>query len=406
MPIKVLMFGWELPPFNSGGLGTACYGLSRALASQNVDITFVLPSKVDVKADFMRIVFADLENIDWSRFSAYGGNSPNIGPPGTISPQAKDYVTAARMYAARAAKLAQKYRCDVIHAHDWLCFPAGIVASQATDTPLVSQIHATEYDRSGGTAVNPVVYTFEKQGLEEADAVIAVSNFTKNLLMRHYAAPGDKISVVHNGVDTQEWPDTGDMYHILSPLKQSGFKIILYAGRFTLQKGVDYFLKAAQKVIAFDPKTVFLLVGSGDMENQLIRLTVELGISDHVLFAGFLRGEMLKSAFRAADIFVMPSVSEPYGIMALESISSGTPAIISYQSGVSETMSHVLKADFWDVDEMANQILSVIHYPSLHTTLKSQGKQEVKKASWDAAATKTKKVYEDVVAKKGTRKKK
>ena len=398
MPLKVLMFGWELPPCNTGGLGTACFGLTQALAEQNVDITFVLPQKANVKADFMRLVFADIKGFNWPDFSPYDTLKylPGNIPPEMVS----DLLSAVNLYAKRAAEIARSYNYDIIHSHDWLCFPAGMVAKAVTDKPLITHVHATEFDRSGGNGVNPLVYAIEKLGMERSDAVIAVSRFTKNLLEKHYIADSQKVNVVHNGVNLSEFTDSVDEENPLNTLKSAGYKVVLFLGRLTLQKGPDYFLKAAKRALEYYPKAVFLIVGSGDMERQMIDLSIQLGISDKVLFAGFLRGQMLHQAFRSADLFVMPSVSEPFGITALEAVANGTPAIISKQSGVSETMGHVLKADFWDIEEMANQIVSVLNYPSLHNTLSENGKKEVKKVSWKAAAAKTIDVYKKVLSQK------
>jgi glycosyltransferase involved in cell wall biosynthesis len=398
MPLKVLMFGWELPPFNSGGLGTACYGLAQALSQQNIDITFVLPKRVGVKADFMRLLFADLEGFDWPEdITPY--DTLKLLPPGIPPDMVRDLLSVVNLYAKRAAAIAKKHKFDLVHSHDWLCFPAGVVASEVSHRPLVAHVHATELDRSGGNGTNPIVYAVEKHGLNRSSAVIAVSQFTKNLLKIYYQIHPDKIDVVHNGVNFDEFDIPVDEQNPLDTLKQAGFKIVLFLGRLTLQKGPDYFLKAAKRTLEYYPNAVFLLVGSGDMEGQLINEAVQLGISDKVLFAGFLRGKLLTQAFKAADLFVMPSVSEPFGITALESVAAGTPAIISKQSGVSEALAHVLKVDFWDVEEMANQIISVLNYSSLHVALRDNGKQEVKKVSWQAAAAKTIDVYKKVLSK-------
>lgn len=398
MPIRVLMFGWEFPPFNSGGLGTACRGLTQALSDQNVEITFVLPQKVAVQADFMRLVFADLAGFTWPDFTASAYDLQKFLLPGIPVQMAQDLVSAVNQYATAAAKIAKKYQCDIIHAHDWLCFPAGVIASDVSGRPLISHVHATEIDRSGGTGVNPLVYAVEKYSLDRSDTVIAVSNFTKNLLTKHYQTPADKVTVVHNGVTAADYAPVLDDTNPLVTLKLAGYQIVLFLGRFSLQKGPDYFLKAASKVLAFAPKTVFLMVGAGDMESQLVDLAIKLGISDHVLFTGFLRGEAWTQVFSAADLFVMPSVSEPFGLVALESIALGTPAIISKQSGVSEALRNVLKVDFWDVEEMSNKIISVLNYSPLRKELKTNSSSEVRSISWAAAAAKTIGVYKQVLS--------
>jgi glycosyltransferase involved in cell wall biosynthesis len=396
MPIRVLMFGWELPPYNSGGLGTACYGLSQALADQNIEITFVLPKKVNVKADFMRLVFGDIDGFNWPDFNPY--ETLKLLPPGIDPELVRDLLSAVSLYAKRAAAIAKNGKYDLIHSHDWLCFPAGIVASEVSRAPLITHVHATEMDRSGGNSVNPMVYAVEKHGMDKSSAVIAVSQFTKNLLKMYYQVHPEKINVIHNGVNAADFDIPVDEANPLQALKDAGFKIVSFVGRLTLQKGPDYLLKAAKRTLEYYPNVVFLFVGSGDMEGQLINQAVQMGLSDKVLFAGFLRGKMLSQAFKAADLFVMPSVSEPFGITALESVASGTPAIISKQSGASEALGHVLKVDFWDVEEMANQIISTLNYPSLHKSLKDNGKNEVKKVSWQAAAAKTIDVYKKVLS--------
>ncbi len=400
MPLKVLMFGWELPPYNSGGLGTACYGLTEALANQNVEITFVLPQRVNVKADFMKLVFADLEGFSWPDFQLNPYDTLKLLPPGVNPELARDLVAAVHLYAKRAAAIAKKGKFDLIHSHDWLCFPAGVVASDVSDRPLITHVHATELDRSGGNGTNPVVYAVEKHGMDKSSAVIAVSQFTKNLLNTYYQIHPEKVDVVHNGVNTADFDIPVDDANPLQTLKDAGFKVVLFVGRLTLQKGPDYLLKAAKRTLEYFPNAVFLFVGSGDMESQLINQTIQMGLSDRVMFAGFLRGKLLTQTFRSADLFIMPSVSEPFGITALESVAAGTPAIISKQSGASEALGHVLKVDFWDVEEMANQIISVLNYPSLHTALKVNGKAEVKKISWSAAASKTIDVYKKVLSRK------
>jgi glycosyltransferase involved in cell wall biosynthesis len=386
------MFGWELPPFNSGGLGVACYGLTQALADLGVEITFVLPKKVKVNIPFMKVIFADV-------LSPETFVSPYISLPPEYNQLPPELYSAVIAYAKAAVRIAKKEHFDLVHAHDWLCFPAGLAASETSSKPLVTHVHATEFDRSGGLSANPSVYAIEKKGLTKSSKVIAVSNFTKNIISKMYGTPSSKVEVVHNGINSQEYESPAQS-DLLSPLKAAGFKVVTYVGRLTLQKGVDYFIQSAKQVISFNSKVVFLIVGSGDMENQLIRQVAECGISDHVLFAGFLRGNLLKNVFQSSDLFVMPSVSEPFGLTALEAVASGTPALISKQSGVSETLTHALKIDFWDVNEMTNQILAVVNYPSLHKALKINSGKEVKSVTWSKAAATTIKVYKEVLGRK------
>jgi len=394
MPVKVLMFGWELPPFNSGGLGTACHGLTQALADAGVEITFVLPKELPIHADHMRIIFAALPDFDWVRYSAYTSTLHSLGPT-PLADLPPDLVSMVFNYAQKAGHIAAQVQHDLVHAHDWLCAPAGSVASARSGQPLVSHIHATEFDRTGGSGLNPSIYAIERRTMSRSAKIIAVSNFTKNLLTRHYGADTDKVAVVHNGVDSDDFshPAPG----VLGPLRSAGYKIVTYIGRLTVQKGVDYFITAAHLALQHDPKLVFLIIGSGDLENQLIRQVASLGISDHVLFGGFLRGHLLKSVYQSSDLFVMPSVSEPFGLTALEAIASGTPAIISLQSGASEVIRHALKVNFWDIQEMANQILAVTSSPALHRTLKSEGLADVRQSTWSSAAAKTISIYHQIL---------
>ncbi len=286
----------------------------------------------------------------------------------------------------------KKETFDIIHVHDWLSFPAGIIAKNASGKPLVCQIHATEFDRSPHCP-NPVVYAIEKIGMEKADAVIAVSNYTKNKIIENYGIDGSKIRVVHNAIDLECFNQALQSPNQLFDLKKSGKKIVLFVGRITLQKGPDYFLRAAQKVLAYNHNVIFIVAGSGDMEHQIIEEAANLGISDKFLFAGFLQGEDLKKVYLAADLFVMPSVSEPFGLTALESVSLGTPVLVSKQSGVSEVIKNCLKVDFWDTDEIANKILACLSYKGLGDTLQEESFKEMDKLSWEKSAQKCVDIY-------------
>ncbi|MBI3485398.1 glycosyltransferase family 4 protein [Candidatus Daviesbacteria bacterium] len=391
---KVLMFGWEFPPFNSGGLGVACYGLSKALSQKNFQITFVLPKKVPIESNFIKIIFADSTNLDIKFMSGYitaddHKQKKALGFDGDLFSQVYKYGLLAR-------EIAKSTEFDLIHAHDWLTFQAGIEAKRVSKKPLIVHVHATEFDRTGGKNINPRVYEIEKIGLESADKIIAVSNFTKKIITEQYEISPDKIKVIHNGVEKVEHIENKSELD-LSKLKQNGAKIVLFVGRITLQKGVDYFLKAAQKVLQFYPKVYFIIAGSGDMEGQIIQQTASLGISDKVFFVGFLRGEMLAKIYQAADLFIMPSVSEPFGISTLESLAYGTPVLISKQSGVSEILSHALKTDFWDVDEMVNKILAVLNFNSLKSCLASNGQKQAMQFTWNKAANECIELYKEVL---------
>jgi glycosyltransferase involved in cell wall biosynthesis len=263
-------------------------------------------------------------------------------------------------------------------------------AKKATGKPLIVHVHATEFDRTGGTGVNQQVYDIERAGMHAADAVIAVSQWTKNIVVNHYGVSPDKITVVHNGIDV------GDVKPVPSrvqALKDAGNKIVLFVGRITMQKGPDYFIRAAKRVLEFRPNTIFLVSGSGDMERQMIRQAAAEGISDKVFFVGFLRGEELDSIYQSADLYVMPSISEPFGITPLEALANGTPVLISRQSGVAEVLNHALKTDFWDIDDTADKIISTLDHPCLHESLKVNGGREVAKNTWAVAAGKCLDVY-------------
>ncbi len=394
--LKVLMFGWELPPFNSGGLGVACYGLSKAL-SKNVDITFVMPRKVDVDAIFLKLLFATnikVTTID-SPLRPYMSARDYSRLEEDITMYGNDLYAEVKRYAMEARKIALQEEFDVIHAHDWLSFDAGVAAKEVTGKPLIVQLHSTEYDRCGGENLNQAVYDIEKHGMEVADKVIGVSNLTRRIIIDHYGIAPEKVFAVHNRINADEYGSGVD--ERIFQLKNDGKKIVLFAGRITLQKGPEYFLTVAKKVLEYEQNVLFVMAGSGDMEFQMMRQAASLGISDKVLFTGFLRGEELAHIFKLADVFVMPSVSEPFGIAALESIIHGTPVIMSKQSGVSEIVQNALKVDFWDVDEMANKILSVISFPSLQNTLQLNGRNEVGSFSWDTAANETLNLYRTLV---------
>ncbi len=397
MKKKVLMFGWEFPPHNSGGLGVACFGLTKALAKKNTQIIFVLPRKLNnISAGFLRIVDPGTKYS-----SSYVFDSP-INPYITekkynsfffshkTNYYGKNLFDEVMRYADFGGKVATKENFDIIHAHDWLSFGAGIQAKIKSGKPLVAHIHATEYDRGGGCGINPLVYKLEKEGMEFADKVVAVSNFTKNIVIKHYGISPEKIEVVHNGIDFKKNISVAANIH---KIKEANKRVVLFVGRLTLQKGPDYFVETARKICEHLKDIYFIISGSGDMEEQLIERVASYGISDRVFFTGFLRGESLKKIYKMSDIFVMPSVSEPFGITPLESIINGTPVLISKQSGVSEVLSNVLKVDFWDVDEMANKIITTLNQEPLSKTLKENSREDVKDVTWEKAAQKCLNIY-------------
>lgn len=398
--MDVLMFGWEFPPHNSGGLGTACHGLTRAMVNQNIHVKFVLPREMDYTDTWLDIVFAGRRG-KISKKYVRSLLTPYMTPSMYLrqkllkgdDPFSKTLIDEVYRYAALAGDIAEETKHDVIHAHEWLAYMAGIEARKAGKKPYVAHVHSTEYDRSGGH-VNPQVHEIEEKGLKDADRIIAVSQYTKDIVARSYGIKPEKIDVVHNGVHQPGdagYEDVAD--DEVLRLKALGYKIVLYAGRLTLHKGPDYFLRAARRVLEYHPKTVFVIVGSGDMEFQLIEMVANLNMSDNVIFTGWLRGKELARMFRSADLYVLPSVSEPFGIAPLEAITYGTPVIVSRQSGVSEALKHALKVDFWDVDDMAHKIISILEHDSLQAELLENSSVEVRKFSWDEAARQCVEVY-------------
>ena len=394
------MFGWEFPPFNSGGLGTACLGLTRALSREGIDITFVLPKKLPHEASHVKIVYADLggmrARIVNSSLSPYITCSRYGRAYRKDSIYGDDLFSEVSRYAQLGARIASEEQFDIIYAHDWLSFGAGIEAKRVSGKPLIAHIHATEFDRSGGTNVNQEVYDIERAGMEGADSVIAVSQRTKDLIVERYGIPPEKIQVVHNGIDAEDMPTESVSTSRLRSLKDDGYKIVLFMGRITLQKGPDYFVRTAKRVLQYEPNTLFILAGSGDMEHQMMELVAQEGIAGNVLFPGFLRDAERSEAYAIADLFVMPSVSEPFGIVPLESMRAGTPVLISKQSGVSEVVRHALKVDFWDTEDMADKIVSVLRNPALHETLREHGVREVLGITWSRAAEKIKDLIERI----------
>lgn len=398
--MKVLMFGWEFPPWNSGGLGTACYGLCKGLSNQNIDVAFVIPRMPDdAKTNVAKLISADL-----SKVKIKSVNSPLIGymtyeeyeevmKNGKKMPiYGKNLFYEVERYAKAAKIIALEEEHDVIHAHDWLTYKAGIEAKKVSGKPLVIHVHATEFDRTGGNRVNQYVYDIEKLGMNEADRIMTVSQFTKDMVINNYGIDPSKIDVVHNAVEFTDNDFSNEEFKI-----KEQDKVVLFLGRITLQKGPDYFVYAAKKCLEFDPNIKFVVAGSGDMEPFMIDKAAELGIGDKMLFTGFLRGKDIDRAYQMADVYVMPSVSEPFGITPLEAMRNNTPVIISKQSGVSEVINHCLKVDFWDIETMANQILGLLHYKEARDELEKHGSLEVKKFDWNIPARKCIDVYNKVI---------
>ena len=410
--LKVLMLGWELPPFFAGGVGMVCGLLSRALCQKGVDITYVMPfGPRMVRSDYMKILVADnlfprmrfkLKEVD-TLLAAY------TTPEGyddefreyllSLSPRDRaralygpNVFKEAYLFARKVKLIAQQEDFDVIHAHDHWTFPAAIAAKEATGKPLVVHVHITEFDKTGGVSVNQRVYDMEREGMHAADLVIVVSNFIKERIMNNYGVPDWKIRVVHNAAEAMDTK----VSHDASKIKETD-KIVLFIGRITLQKGPDYFVEAAKKVLEKDPNVKFIMAGSGDMLPRIIERVAELGIADKFIFPGFVNREEVAKLNKIADVFVMPSVSEPFGIVPLEAMWQETPAIISKQSGVSEVLNHVLKVDFWDVNDIAGKILALLHYRILHHQIKQHGYTEVRSMTWEGPAGKCIDVYNELL---------
>ena len=405
--MKVLMFGWEFPPFNSGGLGTACYGITKALSEKGVEINFVLPKNLGITEDFLNVVSANLPKVKIKEINSllvsyntsydYKKRFLLAGKGNESNSYCGGLIEEVYRYSLMAKDIASQIKHDVIHTHDWMTFPSGVEAKKVSGKPFIAHIHSTEFDRCGGHRVNPVVFKIEKDGIQKADWAIAVSDFTKNKVLEGCEIDENKIDVVYNAINKSEFEGA---FNDKNFFNLNGKKVVLFLGRLTLHKGPDYFLRAAKKVLDKNKDVVFIISGSGDMEYQIIEQASSLGIADNVLFTGFLRGEQLRKIYKMANLYIMPSVSEPFGITPLESLASGTPVIISRQSGVSEILNNCLKVDFWDTDEMANKILAVLENEELEGCLAENGFSEIDKFNWNNVADRIIGIYERLIWKK------
>ena len=381
------MLGWELPPHNSGGLGVVCYQLCKSLASLGADIDFVLPYTANHGIDFMKILSVHPQSADQLKQAGIAYDSYRyIKETGEI--EFTDLHGQSDMYENVVAGIAKKKAYNVIHAHDWMTFRAAMRAKEQANLPLVIHIHSIESDRAGGNHGNPLVREIEHTAMTLADRIVAISEHSKQAIIREYHIPADKIEVAYNSIDIADTHplDIDNAYKYLTQMKQQDYKVVVNIGRLTIQKGLPNLLRAMQQVITFEPKTILLIVGNGEQLYELIDLASELGISKNVLFADFQRGKNWRDAFAVGDLFVMPSISEPFGLTPLEAIGYGTPVLISRQSGVSEVLKNCLKIDFWDTNEMANQIVSVIRHKSLRHELHSNSLAEYKQLSWGQTA--------------------
>lgn len=423
--MKVLMFGWEFPPHITGGLGTACYGMTKGLAKNGVEVLFVVPRAYgDEDLSSIRLLNASdvTINIDyetdrqyWDRvqYMEIGSNIiPYVGPERfehlceeyratshfdrSTSVFAPSYQFSGKYgmnlmeevarYALIGSALAQRHDFDIIHAHDWLTYSAGVAAKNTTGKPLVVHMHATEFDRSGDN-INTEVYAIERYGMENADMVITVSNLTRNIVIDKYGIDPNKVITVHNAVEPNQKPKT--------EFEKSGIntKVVTFLGRITYQKGPEYFVEAAYKILQYDPDIHFVMAGTGDLLEKMIRRVAQLKMGDHFHFTGFLKGDDVDQMFAMTDVFVMPSISEPFGIVPLEAMRLNVPVVISKQSGVSEVLQHAMKVDFWDINGMADAIYGLCRYKALSDCFKIQGKQEVDNLRWEAASKKIAEVY-------------
>lgn len=420
--VRVLMLGWEFPPHIGGGLGTACHGLSKALNLGGTDILFLLP-RTGSEQPFSRpleqsgsAVLDLTPELPGVRFRAVPSRlvSPYVGlapckapsPSNTHSNQVvaeasgayagprstgdygDDLFAEVERYAHACLNLTRDEEFDVVHAHDWMTYPAGLAVSRQSGKPLVAHLHSTEFDRSGEKAQRRIC-EIERRGLCEASAVICVSRMTAHVAATRYSVAAERIVVVHNGIEvaSKERP---------SARIKPNDKIVLFLGRLTMQKGPEYFLAAAKKVLTVMDDVKFVVAGDGDLFQSTVDRATGLGIARKVHFTGFLRGDEVKRAFRMADLYVMPSVSEPFGIAPLEAISHGVPVIITKNSGVSEVLNHALKVDPWDIEEMANKIVAVLRHPALASTLRANATSEIGAMKWDKAAGECFEVYRHV----------
>ena len=423
--MKVLMFGWEFPPHILGGLGTASYGITKGLAAQpDMHITFCLPKPWgDEDKSFMNIIGMSETPIVW-RDVDYDYVKQRLG--NRMSPeqyfQLRDHIYAdfnyrltddlgciefsgkypdnlqdeINNYSIVAGVIARQQEYDIIHAHDWLTYPAGIHAKNVSGKPLVIHVHATDFDRSRGH-VNPTVYGIEKDGMDHADCIMCVSELTRQTVINHYHQDPAKCITMHNAV----YPLSQDILDMVEEKRkdhhQRKEKIVTFLGRITMQKGPEYFVEAASLVLQRTHNIRFCMAGSGDMMNDMINLVASRGIADRFHFPGFMRGKQVYEAFADSDVYVMPSVSEPFGISPLEAMQCGVPSIISKQSGCAEILNKCIKTDYWDINAMADAMYSLCTNESLHEYLKVEGKNEVDQITWEKVGKRIYDVYNQLI---------
>ncbi|MCQ2186321.1 MAG: glycosyltransferase family 4 protein [Bacteroidales bacterium] len=429
--MRVLMFGWEFPPHIAGGLGTACYGMTKGLAENGVEVLFVMPSAsgdedqsavrilnasdvpvadnmaLDVDKYFEKVQFYQIGTnmipyADPDDFAEIVENERMMMDKNYRIQYGKKYKFSGKYganlmeevarYAMAGATLALEHKdeFDVIHAHDWLTYMAGVAAKKVTGKPLVVHMHATSFDRGSEKNIDTRVYSLERRGMEAADKVIAVSELTRNICINKYGIPPEKVVAVHNAVDFSG-------KEAINVERGIDDKIVTFLGRITYQKGPEYFIEAAAKVLKRCPNVRFVMAGSGDLMDKCVLHVARLGLSDRFHFTGFLRGAAVTQMFALSDVYVMPSISEPFGISPLEAMQTNVPSIVSKQSGCAEILDYCLKVDFWDVDAMADAIYGLLQYPAVHKLAQEKGYEEVNNLKWTAASAKIKAVYESVL---------
>ena len=427
--MRVLMFGWEFPPHISGGLGTASFGLTKGMATlDGIEVIFVVPKAWgDEDQSMVRLIGANRVPVAFKQIFYKGTRGPieKIEISSKIIPYVdpEDFWRLVRSettdhklfvktdnkgmidfsgryesnlldeiykYSIVASVIAEENDFDIIHAHDWLTYPAGIAAMEVSGKPLVIHVHATDFDRSGGN-VNPDVYRIEKSGMDAASKIITVSNLTRDIVINKYNIDPDKVETVYNAVEPVNISD--------DIIVNKGFdeKVVTFLGRITLQKGPEYFIEAAYKVLKVMKNVRFVMAGSGDMMDRMMRRAASLRITDRFHFTGFLRGRDVFTMLAMSDVYIMPSVSEPFGISPLEAMQSNVPVVISKQSGVAEILTHAVKTDFWDIDAMADAIYGILNYPALASMFIKNGKEEVIRLKWDNSARHVKDIYERVI---------
>ena len=418
--MKALMFGWEFPPHILGGLGTASYGLTKGMhANDDMEISFVIPKPWgDEEKGFANIIGACNTPVAWRdvNWDYVQGRIGNVMYPqmyfdmrdhfyadfnymrhndlGCIEFSGRypdNILEEINNYSIVAGVIARTVPCDVIHSHDWLTYPAGIHAKNVTGKPLVIHVHASEFDRSRGKP-NPTVFGIEKDGMNNADHIITVSDLTRRTVIDKYGIDPAKVTTVHNAVI----PLSDELLNLKR--REGKDKVITFLGRITMQKGPEYFVEAAAKVLQKNKKVRFVMAGGGDMEAAMIRLAAKRNIADRFHFTGFLRGKDVYQMFRDSDVYVMPSVSEPFGISPLEAMEMGVPSIISKQSGCAEILDNVIKTDYWDIDAMADAMHALVSYPALHSELRDKGIEEIHQITWEKAGKKVIDIYNQVIA--------